>query len=69
MFPYQDEEGNWHTPPDDAVAIRVATGFHYVDAMFTESDLAWTDAMFSERILAPMLSLLDHSASSKVDGQ
>lgn len=61
--PWKDEEGNWHQPENIAL-IRVATVSHFCDGMIQAEDLAWTDEMFRERILAPMLGTLNNSVAA-----
>lgn len=57
-MPWQDEEGEWHDPPEDAIVLRVSSRSHVADAVIVSEDIGMTDEQFQQRILGPMLALL-----------
>lgn len=62
IAPWEDSDGNWHQPSDTEALIRISTRERYVDGLIEESDLAWSDEMFRERIIVPMLAMLKDPA-------
>lgn len=62
---WQDDEGAWHEPRDDEALIRVSNPTRFCDAIVTAEDLGWSDDLFHERILQPMLVLLSDQAEQR----
>lgn len=73
QFPmrWQDEDGVWHEPAADAIAMRVRRDplgetMTYVDALIHEADEGMPDDAFKERIIAPILAAFEqHERSQK----
>ena len=61
-LPWEDEDGIWHEPAKDAIAIRIANASLVVDAYVRGDDLDMPDELFSDRIMKPMLACLDSEA-------